>query len=91
MSIGTRCRSHVKSRLQSRYGLTLSFCQIRDLARKIQKGQSEFVRFGNPGREIHKVHAHGSVLLLVYWPEKRTLVTALSPPEDWKARTVANS
>lgn len=72
-------RCHALRRAQERYGVTMTIAHYNQLAMAIENGHSQFVHQEYNGREWHQVEYCGRMMLAVYIPVDRIIVTFLPP------------
>lgn len=68
---------HMKQRLMQRAGLDLNKAERREIDRKIQCGEAEFVARSSGIRTLWRVLAQGKTLNVVYDSKRHTVCTVL--------------
>lgn len=72
---------HAEERLYQRFNLVLDEDLTRQLALKIDSGESALLGYQDNTRELHAVEIAGRTVVVVWQPRDRTFITFLHPDE----------
>lgn len=69
--------AHARRRARERFGLELNEHDLRHLAHRIQRGESQLVARQTNRMSIHRVECQGQQVLVAYDRRRKTVVTFL--------------
>lgn len=81
-TLNQRKRSHFKSRMQTRFNISLSTKECKDIVLFIQSGKSDLIKKQSNRISIYAMNINDKLVHVVYDKKRKVVVTALLP--EWE-------
>jgi hypothetical protein len=82
---GNTVSAHFKTRMEERFGITLSWEEINSIKNKIENGEAKFVRQESASVDLYRLNFWRQEITVVYNHKKKILITVL-PERDIRCK-----